>query len=179
MKTELCWDATPIALCALVKGSDVAKQGLSCQWQKKTSWFQLCQWTVDGHGQPILPEIFSSLAYSVLPACPLAFCQATLFLQENFDSPFLCGAGPFLSALHLWQFLQNTPGITELSDQDREISHPPVQPVFPVLMLLFQLVQVFPCAVWCMKEIWDCSSYIYRYSCWTSNSSVSFSAYKT
>jgi len=72
-----------------------------------------------------------------------------LLLQDNFDSPFLCGAGPFLSALHLWQFLQNSPGITELSDQGREISQSLVQPVFPVPMLLFQLVQVFPCdGVW-------------------------------
>ena len=134
-------------LCALVRGSDVAKQGLSCQWQKEASWFQFCQRTIDGHGQSILPQTFSSLAYSILPASPLAFCQAMLFLQENFDSPFVRGAGPFLSALHLWQFLQNTPGITELSDRDREISLPPVQPVFPVVMLLFQLVQVFPCRV--------------------------------
>lgn len=101
----------------------MAKQSLSGQWQKKkASWFQLCQRTVGGHGQSILPRIFRSLAYSVLPASPLAFCQAMLFLRENFDSPFLCGAAPFPPALHLWQFLQNTPSITEPSEWDRDLS---------------------------------------------------------
>lgn len=27
MKTDLCWDASPVALCVLVRGSDVAEQG--------------------------------------------------------------------------------------------------------------------------------------------------------
>lgn len=108
----------------------MCQNSLSCKWQKKeASLFQLCQWTVDGHGQSILPQIFTSLAYFP-PSISPGFCQAALFLQENFDSPFLCGAGPFLSTLHLWQFLQNTPGIAELSDEDRGLL-PPGAASFP------------------------------------------------
>lgn len=60
-------------LRAVVRGSDVAKRDLLCKGQKKeASWFQFCQQTVDGPGQCILPWIFSSLLYSVLPASPLA-----------------------------------------------------------------------------------------------------------
>lgn len=176
MKTDLCWDASPVVLCAVVRGGGMAKQGLSGQWQKKkASWFQLCQRTVGGHGQSILPQIFRSLAYSLLPASPLAFCSCRrtlihLFSVELHLSPLPSTFGSSC----------RTPLVSLNLLKGTDISLPPVQPVFPVLMLLFQLVQVFPCAVWwCLDEIWDCSSYIYRYSCWTSNSSVSFSAYKT
>lgn len=141
----------------------------------------LCSSSVNGllvgMGSLFCPR-FLLLWPTFLPASPLAFvrprcsCRRTLIhlfsMELGLSSPPSTFGSSCRTPLVLLNFLTRT-----------EVSRPPVQPVFPALMLLFQLVQVFPCAVWwCLDEIWDCSSCIYRYSCWTSNSSVSFSAYK-
>lgn len=164
--------------CALARGSDEAKQGLSCPWQKEGFWFQLCQ-LVRGMGSLFCPRLLVPCL-----VCPPSISFAFLSVS---GAP----AGQLWFAFSLWSCLSSLPVTFDTSCRAllvplnfltrTELSlTPPVQPVFPVLMLLFQLVQVFLCAVWwCLGEICACSSYIYRYSCWTSNSSVPFSAYKT
>lgn len=121
----------------------MAKQGLSCQWQKKeVSWFQLCQETVHGHGQATLPQIFSSFIYSLLPESPLASCQAVLSCRRTLIPCSSVELG--LSSLPCTLWSSCRAALVPLNFLSRtEISCPWYSLFFPVLMPQFQLVQFF------------------------------------
>lgn len=157
MRTDLCWDASAVALC-LGEREWCDKTWFIMAVAEEVSWFQLCQQSVHGHGQAILPQIFSSFIYSLLPA--LAACQAVLSCRTTLIhcssvelglSSVPCTLGSSCRTEHPWYHWAFWAGQRSLA---------PGVAIFPSADAPILISAGFPRAVlWGLNEIWGCSSH--------------------